>query len=299
MSYIKISCQVEKKVLDLLTTYFFNQGCLGTEIIDTNTDYEDKYGEIYPSFEDEIIPFDDVIIIAYFNDININYFNQFIKDNSIKLLSFKIEEFQSESNEKKYQENFQELKICDDISIIPPWFNDYNKDKMYIIIEPGTGFGTGYHLSTQLAIKNLLKYHHNFQSMLDFGTGSGILAIIGKKLGIKKVFAIDIDELALKNAVKNAKLNQLDIIFENKSIEIFHKKVNIIIANIVYDVIVKTIDDVKRCLDENGIYIISGILGEQKADLINILKTNDFEITEIVEEDNWISIVTKLVSKYL
>lgn len=295
MKYQKVFCRIHNKDLITVSNYFFDHDCLGTEVKERLINFENNYGEIY-NLNQENYQFEGVILIAYFRDVNfIDDFKEYLKCNNIELLDeIIIEQYEDYDYEKQYKENFSEIKISNNLSIVPPWFQGFDKNKTYIKIEAATGFGTGKHPSTQLAILNLLQYYNHNDIMLDFGTGSGILAIIGKKIGIKKVYAIDIDALALKNAIKNRKLNDVEIIIENKSIESFAHKVSLIVANIVCDVLINTLNIVKKVLEPNGIYILSGILENQEKMLIEHLKKHGFEILNIKKSNNWVSIVSKL-----
>ena len=109
------------------------------------------------------------------------------------------------------------INITKNLTILPPWVAKKNEDSSSIIIEPGSGFGTGSHPTTQLCLKWIEKNIEPDSTMLDYGCGSGILSIAANNLGCLKVTGIDNDKQALLNAERNMSLNSADVTF-------FHSK---------------------------------------------------------------------------
>ncbi len=296
LKYQKITCHIEKKDEMVLTDYFFTLGCVGTEIIEKNSDNSNYLGEIYTLDENDY-PEEGIILIGYFpSDEVMPQIAQFINEQKIVLLD-KMEstEIFSENYTDMYHTYFNEIVVNDNLSIVPSWFENQDINKTYIKIEPGLGFGTGRHASTQLAIKGFIKYHQDIDSLLDFGTGSGILAIIAKKYGVKKVYGIDLDQSALKNATNNASLNNVDVKFSCESIETFPHRVKMILANILTDILISNLADIYDHLQTNGILILSGILAEEQETMIKALQKFKLNILDIIEQNKWISIT---VQKY-
>ena len=124
-----------------------------------------------------------------------------INDNSIKIITEEIFEDQDWIQHSKNQ--FSEIIISERLRIIPPWTADKGFSGKTIMIEPGSGFGTGSHPTTQLCIKWMETHLSSNVSVLDYGCGSGILSITSKMLGAKTVLGIDNDYQALRNAERN------------------------------------------------------------------------------------------------
>ena len=127
------------------------------------------------------------------------------------------------------------------------------------------------------------------------GTGSGILAVAGVLLGAHKALGVDIDELSVKTAEQNAKLNGVDNKTEFICGNLTDKvsgKFNIVTANIVADVIIMLNNDILKFLDKDGIYIMSGIIDTRENDVLENLK-GKFEVLKIIRERGWTAIAAK------
>ena len=152
-------------------------------------------------------------------------------------------------------------------------------------------FGTGTHETTRLCLLQLEKYITPDMDMLDVGTGSGILAICAKLLGSKRTVGVDIDELAVKTAKQNAKINNCDIQFVlgdlAKDIE---GTFDIICANIVADAIIMLSDDVGKLLKKGGIYVVSGIIDIRKDEVLEKMESLNLKVLSISEENGWVAI---------
>ena len=143
---------------------------------------------------------------ALVNDISL-----LIDGASIDVISEEI--FEDRDWIKHSKKQFTEIIISSRLRIIPPWIVDKGFSGETIIIEPGSGFGIGSHPTTQLCIRWIENQISINDKVLDYGCGSGILSIISKKLGAKKVIGVDNDHQALKNAERNKQLNSMEIDF--------------------------------------------------------------------------------------
>ena len=156
-------------------------------------------------------------------------------------------------------------------------------------------FGTGTHETTRLCLELLSEYVGPDSEILDVGTGSGILAVAGVLLGAQKALGVDIDELSVKTAEQNAKLNGVDNKTEFICGNLTDKvsgKFNIVTANIVADVIIMLNNDILKFLDKDGIYIMSGIIDTRENDVLENLK-GKFEVLKIIRERGWTAIAAK------
>ncbi|WP_282458122.1 50S ribosomal protein L11 methyltransferase [Ligilactobacillus aviarius] len=197
---------------------------------------------------------------------------------------------------KKY---YHPVRITRYLTIVPSW-EDYqpeNADEKMIRLDPGRAFGTGTHPTTRLALLALEKEIRGSESMIDVGTGSGVLSIAAKYLGAGEIDAYDIDDEAIKATKENVALNPIakDInIGTNSLLDGISKKVNLIVANILAEIIVPLIPQAKECLNPGGKFITSGIINDKKDLIVNELTKHGFVIDEILNQKDWYSIIAHL-----
>ncbi|BCN31723.1 50S ribosomal protein L11 methyltransferase [Anaeromicropila herbilytica] len=216
----------------------------------------------------------------------------------------------SETEDKDWINNWKEFfkpfRIDEDIIIKPTWekLDQVNEGDIVIEIDPGTAFGTGSHETTKLCILGLKKHLKKNSLVLDVGCGSGILSIIGLKLGAKKVIATDIDANALTATYENVSGNGIKDdefiaysgnIIEDESLQ---EKVgvgiyDIVVANILADIIIPLSAEIGKHMKPNGLFISSGIINMKKEEVVQAILQNGFEIIEINEMGDWVSIVAR------
>ncbi len=181
--------------------------------------------------------------------------------------------------------------------VVPLWEDYEAQDGETIMkIDPGMAFGTGAHETTRLCLKALTKEDLTDKTILDVGCGSGILSIGGVLLGAKSAFGCDIDQLAVEVAKRNAALNGL----ENKTayaagdlLEVVEGQYPIVVANIVADVILMLLKDLKSVLLKGGTFIASGIIDDRKDELIQAIERCGLTVENIEEERGWVAITAK------
>lgn len=172
------------------------------------------------------------------------------------------------------------------IFVRPPWI-DKKEGYIDIIIEPGMAFGTGSHETTILSLVALSDYLKPQAYVYDVGTGSGILAILAKKLGAQFVQGIEIDEKALENARLNAQLNQVDIFFsQGDLLKNCDKKADLIVANILPPILKRMKEDAYHLLKAGGILLLSGILGKRVEEIMEVYDEG-FLLKENRSLDQW------------
>lgn len=159
--------------------------------------------------------------------------------------------------------------------VCPPWIREEPPPgKINLIIEPGMAFGTGQHGTTKIclhAIERLAAQHKDqlgTMTMLDVGTGTGILAIAAKLLGMGAVAGTDIEDDAVLAALENAKLNRADILVRKGSLP-EGGPFNVVVANILAVVLQRMMPDLAAILKPKGQLILSGLLNEEEDELID------------------------------
>lgn len=199
------------------------------------------------------------------------------------------------NNWKQY---FHPMPIGKKLLIRPTWEDEYDPQGRTVLhIEPGLAFGTGSHPTTKLCLETLENYISENSTVLDIGCGSGILSIASLLLGAKSAFGVDIDKLAVKTALENAKENGFEPpVFKAVNGNLSDKvtgKYNVIVANIVADIIMDFNKEVGHFLDKDGVYITGGIIDSRKDEVIYSFEQNGFKIIENFEEKGWNVFVCK------
>lgn len=193
---------------------------------------------------------------------------------------------------KKY---YHPIKIGKRIVIVPAW-EDYklSEGELPVIMDPGMAFGSGTHETTRLVAELLDKYLTPGDTVLDVGTGSGILSIAASLLGAKRVAAYDIDPTAVRIARENVKINKRDNItvgVSNLLSDVELLGYNVICANIVADIIIKMSPDLYRFAADGCTFIASGILNERKAEVLEAMKKTPFSQLDELDENGWCALV--------
>jgi len=208
-----------------------------------------------------------------------------INENSIEIISEEIFEDRDWIQHSKNQ--FREVLISDSLRIIPPWIADKGFTGKTILIEPGSGFGTGTHPTTQLCLKWIEKHLAKGTNILDYGCGSGILSIASHKLGAKTVLGIDNDHQALRNAERNKSLNSADIDLLHSSDYKTKIKFDIVIANILLKTIISLKEILLYSLKPNSKLLLTGILKDQAIELINSFAP-EINLKIFDEQEDWL-----------
>ena len=219
------------------------------------------------------------VLIALLSDIGFDSFQEeagvlqaYIEENKLdeellrsilseRQLSYSLEKIESKNWNEEWEKNFQPVTI-DNFCSIRAAFHEPNKLTQHeIIITPKMSFGTGHHATTYLMLDQMRDMQFENVSVLDFGTGTGILAIMAEKLGAEQILAIDIDEWSIFNATENIAANncrkvqlvQADNIPPNKSFKIM-------LANINRNVILENLPGMCKTLAANGEILLSGLM---------------------------------------
>jgi ribosomal protein L11 methyltransferase len=187
------------------------------------------------------------------------------------------------------QAQFDPIKITNKLWIVPTWHNAPNEDAINIILDPGLAFGTGSHPTTHLCLEWLSKQQTSLQSIgsvLDYGCGSGILAIAAKKLGAKTVVGVDIDAQAIIASNYNAEQNQVDIKFFDAN-TFTQQTFDIVVANILSSALMVLAPALARYCKTGGKLALSGIL-ETQTDALITRYSEWFKMDAPTQKDAWV-----------
>lgn len=210
----------------------------------------------------------------------------------------KIADCATEDWVNNWKQYFHPMPIGEKLLIRPTWEDEYDPQGRTVLhIEPGLAFGTGSHPTTKLCLETLEKYIDCNSTVLDIGCGSGILSIASLLLGAKSAFGVDIDSLAVKTAMENAKENGFDesrfkAVQGNLSDKV-SGKYSVVVANIVADIIMEFNKDVGKFLDDGGVYITGGIIETREDEVLISFAQNGFKVKERFEEKGWLVFVAE------
>lgn len=187
------------------------------------------------------------------------------------------------------QAQFDPIKITNKLWIVPTWHDAPNEDAIIIILDPGLAFGTGSHPTTHLCLEWLTKQQASQQimgSVLDYGCGSGILAIAAKKLGAQSVVGVDIDSQAIIASEYNAQQNQVNIDFYDATV-FTHQTFDIVVANILSSALMVLAPALAKYCKTGGKLALSGILETQTDGLITRY-SEWFNMDTPTQKDAWV-----------
>src|SRR5206468_1445694 len=182
---------------------------------------------------------------------------------------------------EEWKKSYTSFPIGEDFFVVPSWEEcNCPHDRLSIRIDPGQAFGTGTHETTQLTMETLERWIEPTHVVLDLGTGSGILAIASRLLGAERVFACDIDPVAVRVAQANIERNaENDVYTFCGSLDaVASDSVHLLLGNLTADVITSLFPEFDRVLRSNGLAILSGILHEQGEDVREVVARHQFSL---------------------
>ncbi|MBU9672824.1 50S ribosomal protein L11 methyltransferase [Planococcus sp. CP5-4] len=310
MKWSELSIHTTNEAIESISNILHEAGASGVVIEDSEDltkDREDVFGEIY-SLDPEDFPTEGVILKAYLP------VNSFLGEavEGIKLAINSLAEFNinvgrnvvtiSEVNEEdwatSWKKYYHPVKISERFTIVPTWetYHPVSSDELIIELDPGMAFGTGTHPTTVMSLQALEKHVGKGNTVIDVGTGSGVLAIGAALLEAASVRALDLDEIAVKAAGLNVKLNKVQDrvhVFHGNLLEAIDNPADVVVANILAEIIMSFTDDAYQAVKAGGIYITSGIIAQKKNDVKQALEASGFVIEDIMMMEDWVTIISK------
>ncbi|HTO14215.1 MAG TPA: 50S ribosomal protein L11 methyltransferase [Edaphocola sp.] len=234
------------------------------------------------------------ILIAYTQDWN--KIKEQVQDLAGKFKSrIIISELPDQNWNASWESNFEPVVISDFVSVRAYFHQPIPGVRYDIKITPKMSFGTGHHATTRQMMLQMSNMDFIGKYVLDYGTGTGILAILAEFLGAKHIDAIDIDEWSYTNALENVannKCRNIKVVQGDISLLDNDFKYDIVLANINRHILLESMSELNYCLKTRGLLLLSGILKDQDIPII-LEKTNQngFELQKQTDENGWVSIL--------
>ncbi len=189
-----------------------------------------------------------------------------------------------------WESNFSPVAIDDFVGIRAFFHDPLFGFEFELLITPKMSFGTGHHATTFSVIQLMKDLNFRGKNVFDFGTGTGILAILAEKLGAKHVLAVDNDTWCIENASENISINHCKLIKIEEVSSINREwKFDMVIANINRHIIEANMNDLQFIVEKGGDLILSGLLSSDETDIVNLANTVGFSKVRTINKDGWIA----------
>ena len=314
MKWTEVSVHTSNEAIEAVSNIFIEAGSGGVAIENVQdflSKPDDGFGEIR-ILENQDYVSEGSLVKAYFPETkNLMELIPEIKQRILALESyglsigpntFSIEDVQEENWASAWKKYYHPQQITRYLTVAPQWeeYEPKLDGEIVIRLDPGLAFGTGTHATTRLSLQGLETYIRGGETILDVGTGSGVLSIASSALGAGEIHAFDLDEVAVRSAKENVKMNayaQNVSVSANDLLKGIEIPADIVVANILAEIIVPLIPDAWRLLKPNGIFITSGIIEAKKELILSELETQGFTILQVLQMKDWFAIVAQKVEE--
>lgn len=268
MAWVSLKIEAQDNTADLISDTLMAQGALSAIIEDANADTLDEQ----PIFGEPGDPppgiWQQNLVSALFDEgvDTAKIMADLQWRTKLNHLQYSTEIIQEQDWVRATQSQFDPIKITDNLWIVPTWHSAPNSDAINIVLDPGLAFGTGSHPTTHLCLEWLTQVVSTDDTVLDYGCGSGILAIAAKKLGAVSVVGTDIDSQAIQSSLYNAEQNNVSVEFYHAS-QYQTAEFDIVVANILSSALSVLAPALAKSCKTGGKIALSGILKEQTADV--------------------------------
>jgi ribosomal protein L11 methyltransferase len=310
MKWSEISILTTNEAIEPISNILHESGASGVVIEDPAElikEREDMFGEIYQLNPDDY-PSEGVLVKAYLpvnsflgetvDEIKQGISNLVTYDIDIGENKVEISEVNEEEWATAWKKYYHPVKISDKFTIVPTWedYTPVHSDELIIELDPGMAFGTGTHPTTVMCIQALERIVKKHDTVIDVGTGSGVLSIAAAQLAADNVRAYDLDEVAVRSARLNVKLNKVQqtvTVDANNLLNDVSGQADVIVANILAEIILRFTLDAFELVKPGGFFITSGIIQPKKQEVRDALESAGFIIEEIMVMEDWVAIIAK------
>ena len=210
--------------------------------------------------------------------------------------------------ENNWKQFYKPMEIGSRLLVVPEWEEAADPTRVKLVLNPGLTFGTGSHATTRLCLQALDTHIHGGERVLDLGCGSGILSIAALCLGASRAVAVDIDPKAVDVAYENAALNGIGkdrytvmagnvIADRSLAARLARERYHLVLANIVADVIIPLSAQVPALLEQDGVFLCSGIIDTRADEVQAALEKNGLRVIRRREKTGWVALEAKLADQ--
>ena len=317
MKWKKYTIETTTAAEDFMSSMLMDLGIEGIEIEDNIPLTKEDQADMFIDFLPELPPDEGKSHVSFYIEddgtdqseilkkvkIGLEELRDTVNVGSGMILSSETEDLDWINNWKKFFSSF----TIENILIKPTWedVKPEDKDKFMIEIDPGISFGTGKHETTQLCIRQLIKYiKDGHPKVLDVGCGSGILSIVALKLGASEVVGTDLDADCMISTHENMKVNHLDeklgtfyvgnlIDDVDLQKQVGTEEYDIVVANILADVIIPMAPVIPDRLRKGGYFITSGIIDFKEDEVRDAIEKTGLKVIEINHQGEWVNITAQ------
>ena len=215
-----------------------------------------------------------------------------------------LEKQQNQDWLKEWKKGFQPFCLAGDVWVVPSWCEPPREARQIIHIDPGMAFGTGTHETTRLAASFIFDFarqsdsENSVSSLLDVGTGTGILSILARLVGFKNVIGNDIDEEARRVARENLILNKAhDVTVVNDSLENIRGQFDWVVANIIDGVLIELQSDLRKKTKSGGYLLLTGIMQERESLFQSDFVQQGLDLVERRQLGDWVGYLFKKMER--
>ncbi|WP_395338642.1 50S ribosomal protein L11 methyltransferase [Ningiella sp. W23] len=288
MPWQQLKINVKAKDAETLSELLEGTGAQAVTFVDAKDTpvYEPKPGEV-------LLWPDTQVIGLYEADVDLTPIVTGLKSHDLFIdgMFYKQDQLEDREWEREWMDNFHPMRFGKRLWICPSWREAPEPDAVNIKLDPGLAFGTGTHPTTRLCLEWLDAQELHTKSLVDFGCGSGILAVAALKLGAKSVCGIDIDPQALlaseQNARNNNVANALSLYLPDNQPSL---QVDIVLANILAGPLKQLSHVITDYCKVGGTLVMSGILREQADEVMHVYQ-QDFRFDAVANADDWVRLV--------
>ncbi len=299
MNWLQIHITVEQAQVEFAETILMSLGAVSV----TLDDAEDQ--ALLEPLPNETPLWDKVIVTGIFQQtedepIDIQSLENFVRS-QFPNAPISCDEVEEQVWERAWMDYYEPIQVDEKFWIVPEWLNAPDETAVNLKLDPGLAFGTGNHASTFLCLQWLGKADLQDKIVIDYGCGSGILAVASLLLGAKQVYATDIDPQAILATRQNAELNgvadRLWVGLPDEFHTVFNEQqADVLVANILATPLMMLAPTFASLVKTNAEYALAGVIEEQCDDVCQVYQENGFSVNNIAKrEENWCRISGKRV----
>ena len=305
MQWLQINVSIDREAIEAVSEMLLRHGFNGVEIDDPHLIVErnsQKGDWDYLELPEVYDPEAEVTIRCWLNAVDeVDSLIMTLRDElalmpsyGVKLGSGQLDvtEIENQDWAEAWKAYFKPFRVGENLIVKPAWEIWEGEQDLIIELDPGLAFGTGDHPTTQMCLELIEQHLIPGSRVIDVGCGSGILSIAALLLGADFAEAIDVDPLAVESATANLELNKLSakaLVQQADLLQYSEATNHIALVNIVADVIIRLLPELKRVLFPGGKVILGGIIEERFPEIEQALLGNGYTLLEARKRDGWVS----------